>query len=75
LREHLAWLVFIENEPGLDFLHSDKRYRTIVNTMGLPPAYQRSNCDVVLALAGFLQAWQLVPLQVYKGSKPLRMMS
>jgi len=39
LREHLAWLVFIENEPGLDFLHSDKRYRTIVNTMGLPPAY------------------------------------
>lgn len=39
LREHSAWLVFIQNEPGLDFLHSDKRYRTIVNTMGLPPAY------------------------------------
>jgi hypothetical protein len=39
LREHSAWLVFIQNEPGLDFLHSDKRYRTIVNTVGLPPAY------------------------------------
>jgi tetratricopeptide (TPR) repeat protein len=39
LREHSAWLVFIQNEPVLDFLHSDKRYRSIVNTIGLPPAY------------------------------------
>lgn len=39
LREHSAWLVFIQNEPLLDFLHSDERYRSIVYKMGLPPAY------------------------------------
>ncbi len=39
LREHSAWLVFIQNEPLFDFLHSDERYRAIVKKMGLPPAY------------------------------------
>jgi len=39
LREHSAWLVFIQNEPLFDFLHSDERYRAIVRKMGLPPAY------------------------------------
>jgi len=38
LREHSAWLVFIQNEPLFDFLHSDERYRAIVKKMGLPPA-------------------------------------
>jgi hypothetical protein len=39
LREHSAWLVFIQNEPIFDFLHSDERYRAIVKKLGLPPAY------------------------------------
>jgi TolB-like protein/DNA-binding winged helix-turn-helix (wHTH) protein/Tfp pilus assembly protein PilF len=39
LREHSAWLVFIQNEPLFDFLHSDERYRAIVKKIGLPPAY------------------------------------
>jgi tetratricopeptide (TPR) repeat protein len=38
-RERVAWLVFIQNEPLFDFLHSDERYRAIVQKMGLPPAY------------------------------------
>jgi tetratricopeptide (TPR) repeat protein len=37
--ERDAWLVFIQNEPVFDFLHSDPRYRAIVQKMGLPPAY------------------------------------
>ncbi len=31
-------LVFLQSDPTLDFLHSDPRYRAIVNKMGLPPA-------------------------------------
>ena len=38
LREHSAWLVFVQNEPLFDFLHSDERYRAIVKKMRLPPA-------------------------------------
>lgn len=38
-RERGAWLVFIQNEPLFDSLHSDPRYRAIVQRMGLPPAY------------------------------------
>jgi TolB-like protein/DNA-binding winged helix-turn-helix (wHTH) protein/Tfp pilus assembly protein PilF len=33
------WLVFVQNEPVFDFLHSDPRYRALVNKIGLPPAY------------------------------------
>ena len=33
------WLVHIQNNPDLDILHSDPRYRAIVKKMGLPPAY------------------------------------
>jgi hypothetical protein len=29
----------LQSHPGFDFLHSDPRYRAIVNKMGLPPAY------------------------------------
>ena len=37
-REHSPRLVFLQNEPVFDFLHSDPRYRAIVKNMGLPPA-------------------------------------
>jgi TolB-like protein/DNA-binding winged helix-turn-helix (wHTH) protein len=37
-REHSPRLVFLQNEPVFDFLHSDQRYRAIVKNMGLPPA-------------------------------------
>jgi TolB-like protein len=32
-------LVFLQSDLNFDFLHSDPRYRAIVNKMGLPPAY------------------------------------
>ena len=32
-------LVFLQSDLTLDFLHSDPRYRAIVNKMGLSPAY------------------------------------
>ena len=38
-REHAPHLVFLQSDPTFDFLHSDPRYRAIVNKMGLPPAY------------------------------------
>jgi hypothetical protein len=38
-RERSPRLVFVQNEPLFDFLHSDQRYQTIVTNMGLPPAY------------------------------------
>jgi TolB-like protein/DNA-binding winged helix-turn-helix (wHTH) protein len=38
-RERSPRLVFLQSEPDLDFLHSDPRYRAIVNDMGLPAAY------------------------------------
>jgi TolB-like protein/Tfp pilus assembly protein PilF len=37
--EHAPWLVFLQNNPVFDFLHSEARYQTIVKKMGLPPAY------------------------------------
>ena len=38
-RMHDPDLIFIQNEPLFDFLHSDPRYQAIVNKMGLTPAY------------------------------------
>ena len=38
-RERAPHLVFLQSDPAFDFLHSDPRYRDIVNKMGLPPAY------------------------------------
>lgn len=29
----------VQNDPAFDFLHSDERYRAIINKMGLPPEY------------------------------------
>jgi TolB-like protein len=38
-REHCPDLVGLQNVPAFDFLHSEPRYRRIVNEVGLPPAY------------------------------------
>jgi len=38
-QERAPHLVFLQSDPTLDFLHSNPRYRAIVNKMGLPPAY------------------------------------
>jgi TolB-like protein/DNA-binding winged helix-turn-helix (wHTH) protein len=38
-RQRAPLLVFIQNNPAFDFLHSDDRYRAIVRGIGLPPAY------------------------------------
>jgi hypothetical protein len=37
--EHSSKLVFLQNNPHFDFLHSDSHYRALVKKMGLPPAY------------------------------------
>ncbi len=38
-RQHSPSLLFVQNDPAYDFLHSDPRYRAIIQQMGLPPAY------------------------------------
>jgi TolB-like protein/DNA-binding winged helix-turn-helix (wHTH) protein len=38
-QERAPHLVFLQSDPTYDFLHSDPRYRDIVNKMGLPPTY------------------------------------
>jgi TolB-like protein/DNA-binding winged helix-turn-helix (wHTH) protein len=38
-RERSMELVFLQQEPNFDFLHSDKRYRALVKKIGLRPAY------------------------------------
>ena len=38
-RERSPGIVFLQNEPVFDFLHSDPRYRALVKKIGLPPAY------------------------------------
>ncbi len=37
--EHATNMVWLQNVPVFDFVHSDRRYRAIVKKMGLPPAY------------------------------------
>ena len=32
-------LLWVQNDPAYDFVHSDERYRAIIKGMGLPPAY------------------------------------
>jgi len=32
-------LLWVQDDPAYDFVHSDERYRAIVKGMGLPPAY------------------------------------
>jgi TolB-like protein/DNA-binding winged helix-turn-helix (wHTH) protein len=38
-RDHSPSLVFLQQEPDFDFLHSDERYRALVKKIGLTPAY------------------------------------
>ncbi len=35
--EHSEYLVFLQDEPVFDFLHSDERYRALVKKIGLTP--------------------------------------
>jgi TolB-like protein/DNA-binding winged helix-turn-helix (wHTH) protein len=37
-REHSPDLIFLQNEPNFDDLHSEPRYQTLVKKIGLPPA-------------------------------------
>jgi hypothetical protein len=37
-REHCMDLVFLQQEPNFDFMHSDQRYRALVKKIGLAPA-------------------------------------
>src|SRR5580692_3071405 len=38
-KNHDPDLIFLQNEPLFDFLHTDPRYQAIVKKMGLTPAY------------------------------------
>ena len=38
-RDRIMNLVFLQQEPDFDFLHSDERYRGLVRNIGLAPAY------------------------------------
>jgi TolB-like protein/DNA-binding winged helix-turn-helix (wHTH) protein len=38
-REHSPLLLWIQDDPAYDFLHSDERYRSIIKGIGLPPKY------------------------------------
>ncbi len=38
-RQHFVEVLFIQGDPAFDFLHSDPRYRSLVQRMGLPPSY------------------------------------
>jgi TolB-like protein/DNA-binding winged helix-turn-helix (wHTH) protein len=39
LREHNPSILWIQDDPAYDFLHSDERYRAIIKATGLPPKY------------------------------------
>jgi len=36
--DHVPWLVFIENQPDLDFIRSEPRFQAIIRKLGLPSA-------------------------------------
>jgi tetratricopeptide (TPR) repeat protein len=38
-RQHSPLLLWIQNDPAYDFLHSDERYRAVIKGMGLPAEY------------------------------------
>lgn len=38
-RQNAPWMVHMQQDPDLDFLHGEPRYRAIVAKMGLPPAW------------------------------------
>ena len=39
LEQHSPFLLWIQDNPAFDFLHSDPRYRAVIARIGLPPAY------------------------------------
>jgi TolB-like protein len=38
-KQHSPPMLWVQNDPAFDFLHSDERYRSIIRGIGLPPAY------------------------------------
>ncbi len=38
-RQHSPQLLWIQTDPAYDFLHSDERYRALIQKVGLPPSY------------------------------------
>jgi TolB-like protein/DNA-binding winged helix-turn-helix (wHTH) protein len=38
-RQRTPHLLYIQSDPAYDFLHSDPRYRSLIQRIGLPPAY------------------------------------
>jgi TolB-like protein/DNA-binding winged helix-turn-helix (wHTH) protein/Tfp pilus assembly protein PilF len=36
---HDPRMIFLQNEPAFDFLHHEPRYQTLIQKLGLPPAY------------------------------------
>ena len=38
-QEHSPLLLWIQCDPAYDFLHADPRYRSLIQRIGLPPAY------------------------------------
>jgi len=38
-RQHLPQILWIQCDPAFDFLHADPRWRTLIQRIGLPPAY------------------------------------
>jgi hypothetical protein len=38
-RQRSPQLLYIQCDPAYDFLHSDPRYRSLIQSIGLPPAY------------------------------------
>lgn len=38
-KQRSPWIIFVQQQPVFDFLHSDERYRALVKKIGLPPAY------------------------------------
>jgi TolB-like protein/DNA-binding winged helix-turn-helix (wHTH) protein len=42
-RQHSPLLLDIQNDCSFDFLHTDQRYRSLIQKIGLPPAWQESS--------------------------------
>ena len=38
-QQRSPYLLFIQNDPAYDFLHSDPRYRSLIKRVGLPPTW------------------------------------
>ena len=38
-RQRVPDILWTQNDPAYDFLHSDPRYRSIIQRIGLPPAW------------------------------------